>query len=83
MATGDAASGKGNINIIGSNIDAKDVLLQANNQVNVLSSKDTESTGSENESKSGSFGVSYGTSGWGISASLLKSNGDANSDSTF
>ncbi|VVD78116.1 tRNA nuclease CdiA-2 [Pandoraea communis] len=83
IATGDAASGKGNVNIIGSNIDAKDVLLQANNQVNVLSSQDTESTRSENESKSGSFGVSYGTSGWGVSASLSKSSGDANSDSTF
>ncbi len=83
IATGDAASGKGNVNIIGSNIDAKDVLLQANNQVNVLSSKDTESTRSDNESKSGSFGVSFGTGGWGVSASLSKSTGDANSDSTF
>ncbi|QHE94247.1 filamentous hemagglutinin N-terminal domain-containing protein [Pandoraea fibrosis] len=83
VATGDAASGKGNVNIIGSNIDAKDVLLQATNQVNVLSSKDTESTRSDNESKGGSFGVSFGTSGWGVSASFSKSNGDANSDSTF
>jgi len=83
IATGDAASGKGNVNIIGSNIDAKDVLLQATNQVNVLSSKDTESTRSDNESKGGSFGVSFGTSGWGVSASFSKSNGDANSDSTF
>ncbi|WP_331694680.1 hemagglutinin repeat-containing protein [Pandoraea sputorum] len=83
VATGDAASGKGNVNIIGSNIDAKDVLLQANNQVNILSSKDTESTRSDNESKGGSFGVSFGTSGWGVSASFSKSNGDANSDSTF
>ncbi|MFJ2995792.1 hemagglutinin repeat-containing protein, partial [Pandoraea sp. NPDC087047] len=69
IATGDTASGKGNVNIIGSNIDTKDVLLQANNQVNVLSSKDTESTCSDNESKGGSFGVSFGTSGWGVSAS--------------
>ncbi|MFJ2994936.1 hemagglutinin repeat-containing protein, partial [Pandoraea sp. NPDC087047] len=69
IAIGDTASGKGNVNIIGSNIDAKDVLLQANNQVNVLSSKDTESTCSDNESKGGSFGVSFGTSGWGVSAS--------------
>lgn len=83
IATGDAASGKGSVNIIGSNIDAKDVLLQANNQVNVLSSKDTESTRSDNESKGGSFGVSFGTGGWGVSASLSKSTGDANSDSTF
>ncbi|VVD93297.1 hemagglutinin repeat-containing protein [Pandoraea soli] len=83
IATGDAASGKGSVNIIGSNIDAKDVLLQANNQVNLSHSTDTESSRSENESKSGSVGVSYGTSGWGVSASLSKSNGDANSDSKF
>ncbi|VVD93338.1 filamentous hemagglutinin [Pandoraea soli] len=83
IATGDAASGKGNVNIIGSNIDAKDVLLQANNQVNLSHSTDTETSRSDNESKSGSIGVSYGTSGWGVSASLSKSNGDANSDSKF
>ena len=83
IATGDPALDKGNVNIIGSNIDAKDVLLQANNQVNLSHSTDTESSRSENESKSGSVGVSYGTSGWGVSASLSKSNGDANSDSKF
>ncbi|APD13263.1 hypothetical protein RO07_08575 [Pandoraea pulmonicola] len=83
IATGDAASGKGNVNIIGSNIDAKDVLLQASNQVNVLSSKDAESTRSDNESKGGSFGVSFGTGGLGVSASMSRANGDANSDSTF
>ncbi len=27
--------------------------------------------------------MSFGTSGWGVSASFSKSNGDANSDSTF
>lgn len=53
IATGDAASGKGNVNIIGGNIDAKDVLLQANHQVNVLSSEDTESTRSDNDAKGG------------------------------
>ncbi|WP_374620441.1 hemagglutinin repeat-containing protein, partial [Pandoraea sp.] len=83
IATGDTAAGKGNVNIIGSNIDAKDVLLQANNQVNLSHSTDTDSTRSDTESKSGSVGVSYGTSGWGVSASLSRANGDANSDSKF
>nr|WP_246173847.1 hemagglutinin repeat-containing protein [Pandoraea terrigena] len=83
IATGDEASGNGNVNIIGSNVDAKDVLLQANNQVNLSHSTDTESSRSESESTSGSVGVSYGTSGWGVSASFSKSSGDANSDSTF
>ncbi|VVE58680.1 filamentous hemagglutinin [Pandoraea horticolens] len=83
VATGDAASGKGNVNIVGSNVDAKDVLLQATNQVNLRNSTDTESSRSENESKSGSFGVSFGTGGWGVSASLSRAHGDANSDSQF
>ena len=83
IATGDTASGNGNVNIIGSNVDAADVLLQANNQVNLSNSTDTESTRSDNESKSGSIGVSYGTSGFGVSASMSKSNGDGSSDSNF
>ncbi|APD13316.1 hypothetical protein RO07_11760 [Pandoraea pulmonicola] len=83
MATGDAASGKGNVNVVGSNVDAKDVLLQATNQVNLRHSTDTESSRSENESKSGSFGVSFGTGGLGVSASMSRANGDANSDSAF
>ncbi len=83
IATGDAASGKGNVDVIGSSIDAKDVLLQATNQVNLRHSTDTESTRSENESKSGSLGVSFGTGGFGVSASASRGNGDANSDSTF
>ncbi|WP_372435738.1 hemagglutinin repeat-containing protein, partial [Pandoraea sputorum] len=80
IATGDAASGKGNVDVIGSSIDAKDVLLQATNQVNLRHSTDTESTRSENESKSGSLGVSFGTGGFGVSASASRGNGDANSD---
>ncbi|WP_150619058.1 hemagglutinin repeat-containing protein [Pandoraea horticolens] len=83
IATGDAASGKGNVNIIGSNIDATDVLLQAAHQVNLSHSTDTESSRGENESKSGSVGVSYGTSGWGVSASLSRANGSANADANF
>ncbi|APD13294.1 hypothetical protein RO07_10215 [Pandoraea pulmonicola] len=83
VATGDAASGQGNVNVVGSNVDAKDVLLQATNQVNLRNSTDTESSRSENESKSGSFGVSFGTGGLGVSASMSRANGDANSDSAF
>ncbi|WP_150739181.1 hemagglutinin repeat-containing protein [Pandoraea anapnoica] len=83
IATGDAASGKGNVNITGSNVDARDVLLQATNQVNLRNSTDTESMRSDNQSKNAGFGVSYGTSGFGISASVSKGNGDANTDSAF
>ncbi|MCO5412415.1 hemagglutinin repeat-containing protein [Ralstonia mojiangensis] len=80
VATGDGTPGSGNVNIVGSDVNAKNVLLQANNQVNLTGSTDTDSTRSTNESKSASFGVSYGTGGFGVSASMSKAHGDANSD---
>lgn len=80
VATGDGTPGSGNLNIVGSDVNAKNVLLQANNQVNLRNSTDTDSTRSTNESKSASFGVSYGTGGFGVSASMSKAHGDANSD---
>ncbi|MCI3207171.1 hemagglutinin [Pandoraea capi] len=83
IATGDAASGKGDVNVTGSDVDARDVLLQATHQVNLRNSTDTESMRSDNQSKNLGFGVSYGTSGFGVSASMSKANGDANTDSTF
>ena len=80
VATGDGTPGSGNVNIVGSDVNAKNVLLQANNQVNLKNSTDTDSTRSTNESKSASVGVSYGTGGFGVSASMSKAHGDANSD---
>ncbi len=80
VATGDGTPGSGNVNIVGSDVNAKNVLLQANNQVNLRNSTDTDSTRSTNESKSASVGVSYGTGGFGVSASMSKAHGDSNSD---
>ncbi|MDR5777538.1 hemagglutinin repeat-containing protein [Caballeronia sp. LZ002] len=82
VATGNGTSGSGNVTIAGSNVNASDVVLAANNQVNLRNSTDTDSTRSNNESKSGSIGVSYGSSGYGIEAAGSKAHGDANSDST-
>ncbi|QQJ96021.1 hemagglutinin repeat-containing protein [Burkholderia ambifaria] len=80
IATGDKNAGQGNVTIQGSDVSAKDVLLQATNKVNLVNSTDTDSTRSTNESKSASVGVSYGTSGFGVSASMSRAHGDANSD---
>ncbi|MGC5802859.1 hemagglutinin repeat-containing protein, partial [Ralstonia pseudosolanacearum] len=80
VATGDGTPGSGNVTIQGSDVNAQNVLLQAKNQVNLVNSTDTDSTRSTNESKSASVGVSYGTGGWGVSASMPKAHGDANSD---
>ncbi|WP_236655080.1 hemagglutinin repeat-containing protein [Burkholderia pyrrocinia] len=80
VATGDKNAGQGNVTIQGSDVSAKDVLLQATNKVNLVNSTDTDSTRSTNESKSSSVGVSYGTGGFGVSASMSRAHGDANSD---
>ncbi|SIT41615.1 Filamentous haemagglutinin family outer membrane protein (fragment) [Paraburkholderia piptadeniae] len=79
-ATGDGTPGSGNLTIAGSNVNANDVLLAATNQVNLLNTTSTDSTRSTNESSSASIGVSYGTNGFGVSASMSKAHGDANSD---
>nr|WP_318035825.1 hemagglutinin repeat-containing protein [Ralstonia pseudosolanacearum] len=82
VATGDGTPGSGNVTIQGSDVNAQNVLLHAKNQVNLVNSTDTDSTRSTNESKSVSVGVSYGTGGWGVSASMSKAHGDANSDAS-
>ncbi|WP_425219429.1 hemagglutinin repeat-containing protein [Ralstonia solanacearum] len=82
VATGDGTPGSGNVTIQGSDVNAQNVLLKAKNQVNLVNSTDTDSTRSTNESKSASVGVSYGTGGWGVSASMSKAHGDANSDAS-
>ncbi|MGF6486101.1 hemagglutinin repeat-containing protein [Paraburkholderia sp. JPY419] len=83
VATGDGTAGSGNITIAGSNVSANDVVLAARNQVNLLNSTDTDITASTNKSSSASVGVSYGTQGFGVSASMSNAHGDANSDATM
>ncbi|MEK6293762.1 MAG: hemagglutinin repeat-containing protein [Paraburkholderia tropica] len=80
-ATGDGTPGSGNLTIAGSNVNANDVILAASNKVNLVNTTDTDSTRSTNESSSGSVGISYGTSGFGVDASMSKAHGNANSDS--
>ncbi|KVL01891.1 hemagglutinin repeat-containing protein [Burkholderia cepacia] len=79
-ATGNGQPGSGNVTIVGSNVNANDVILAAKNQVNIVNTTDTDSTRSTNESKSASVGVSVGTGGFGVSAAMSKANGDGNSD---
>ncbi len=82
-ATGDGTPGSGNLTIAGSNVNANDVILAASNKVNLVNTTDTDSTRSTNESSSGSVGISYGTSGFGVDASMSKAHGNANSDSAI
>ncbi len=86
-ATGVDANGNktaGDLNIVGSDVNAKQVALKAAHDVNIVSATDTEESHSRNESSSVSVGVSYGfgqgQGGFGVSASASKSKG--NSDGT-
>ncbi len=85
VATGVDANGNktaGNLNIVGSDIDAKKVVLQAKNDVNIVSATDTDESHSTNKSSSASVGVSYGTKGFGVSASGSMAKGNSDSQST-
>ncbi|WMY10016.1 hemagglutinin repeat-containing protein [Paraburkholderia phenoliruptrix] len=83
VATGDGTAGSGKLTIAGSNVNATDVILAAKNHVNLVNTTDTDSTRSTNASSSASVGVSYGTQGFGVSASMAKAHGDANSDAAM
>ncbi|QNB11816.1 filamentous hemagglutinin N-terminal domain-containing protein [Paraburkholderia tropica] len=83
VATGNGTPGSGNVTIAGSNVSANDVLLAAKNQVNIVNTTNTDTTASTNKSSSASVGVSYGTQGFGVSASMSNAHGDANSDAAI
>ncbi|CAG4886004.1 hemagglutinin repeat-containing protein [Paraburkholderia saeva] len=87
VATGDGSygnsAGSGNLTIAGSNVNANDVILAARNQVNLVNTTDTDSTRSSNESSSASVGISYGTQGFGVDASMSKAHGNGNSDAAM
>ncbi|CAG4898087.1 hemagglutinin repeat-containing protein [Paraburkholderia gardini] len=87
VATGDGSSGNGagsgNLTIAGSNVNANDVILAARNQVNLVNTTDTDLTRSSNASSSASVGISYGTQGFGVDASMSKAHGNGNSDAAM
>ncbi|ORC47560.1 filamentous hemagglutinin [Burkholderia sp. A27] len=82
-ATGNGTPGSGDVTIAGSDVNANDVVLAARNHVNLVNTTNTDTTRSTNQSSSASVGVSYGTQGFGVSASMSKAHGDANSDAAM
>ncbi len=82
-ATGNSTPGSGNVTIAGSSISANDVVLAAKNQVDIVNTTNTDTTASSNSSSSASVGVSYGTQGFGVSASMANAHGDANSNAAI
>ncbi|WP_244138321.1 hemagglutinin repeat-containing protein [Burkholderia stabilis] len=83
IATGNGTPKDGNITIAGSNVNAANVALIANNQVNLVNTTDTDKTQSSNSSSGSSVGVSIGTNGVGVSASMQRAHGDGNSDAAI
>lgn len=83
IATGNGTPKDGNITIAGSNVNAANVALIANNQVNLVNTTDTDKTQSSNSSSGSSVGVSIGTNGIGVSASMQRAHGDGNSDAAI
>ena len=83
-ATGVDANGNktaGDLNIVGSDVNAKQVALSAKRDVNIVSATDTDESHSRNESSSASIGVQVGSSGFAVSASASKAKGNADSTS--
>lgn len=83
-ATGVDANGNktaGDLNIVGSDVNAKQVALKAAHDVNIVSATDTDESHSRNESSSASIGVQVGSSGFAVSASASKAKGNADSTS--
>jgi len=54
-----------------------DVTLQADDQINLLAARNTADQHSTNKSSSASVGVSFGTGGFGVTASASKGRGNA------
>ncbi|ABE30115.1 hypothetical protein DR64_540 [Paraburkholderia xenovorans LB400] len=80
---GPASPNNGNVTIAGSSVSGNNVALSAQNEVNLINTTNTDSTRSTNRSSSASVGVSYGTNGFGVSASMSNAHGDANSDAAM
>ncbi|QTO45696.1 hemagglutinin repeat-containing protein [Burkholderia latens] len=83
IATGNGTPGSGNITVAGSNVSGNDVLLVAKNQIDLQNTTNTDSTRSSNSSSGSSVGVSIGTNGIGVSASMSRAHGDGNSDAAM
>ncbi len=77
--TATGAGTESDINVIGSQVKAgNDVTLKAEDQINLIAAKNTESLNSKNKNSSASVGISIGTSGLAVTASASKGKGKAN-----
>ncbi|MBN45208.1 MAG: adhesin [Methylophaga sp.] len=67
------------VNVIGSTINAgENVSIKADDQVNLIAAKNTDTLNSKNKNSSASVGISIGTNGLAITASAFQGKGKAN-----
>jgi filamentous hemagglutinin len=67
------------VNVIGSNINAGgNVSIKADDQVNLIAAKNTDTLNSKNKNSSASVGISIGSNGLAITASASQGKGKAN-----
>ncbi len=83
--TATGAGKDSDLTIQGSTIKAgNDIALKADDEINLLAAKNTYEQHSTNQSRSASIGVSFGTSGFGVTASGSQGRGNADgSDVTW
>src|SRR5450830_1768147 len=73
-----SATGAGkdsNLNIVGSEVNGKNVNLKADNQINLIGQRNSNEEHSRNKGSSASIGFSFGSSGWRVNASASGSRG--------
>ena len=85
MAGGDiaiSATGAGqdaDVNVVGSSVNASDnISIKADDQVNLIAAKNTDTLNSKNKNSSASVGISIGSNGLAITASAAKGKGKSN-----
>lgn len=77
--TATGAGKDSDINVVGSQVKAdNNITLKAEDQINLIAAKNTETLNSKNKNSSASIGASVGTSGFAITASASKGKGKAN-----
>ena len=77
-ASGRGAGGEGDLTVQGSTVQAgNDITLKADGDINLLAAKNTFEQHGTNKNSSASVGVSFGTSGFGVTASGSLGRGNA------
>jgi filamentous hemagglutinin len=77
--TATGAGQDSDINVVGSQVKAgNNITLKAEDEINLIAAKNNDTLNSKNKNSSASLGVSFGTSGFAVTASASQGKGKAN-----